>query len=209
MSIHINKIYTKGGDQGKTSLVGGARIFKGEVRLECYGTSDELNAHVGVLRTLAGTLKADYPLTYKECISSLKKIQNDLFDWGSYIANPKVSINDDKNETGNEQNTQMVKLAQNKITWLEKKIDGYTANLPALKSFTLPGGGDLNAAAHLARVVCRRWERLLWLNQETLSISTLCIKYANRLSDYFFAFSRWISMELGEEEYLWEKDLVD
>lgn len=190
MAIHLTKIYTKGGDKGSTSLVGGQRVSKSSLRLEAYGTVDELNSHVGMLRTLLNNPKGNWQIQSR---SWLELIQHELFDLGSVLATavgdhfPSMAdFEDPKRESR-----------------LEDEIDLMIANLPSLNSFVLPGGSLLNAQAHVCRTVCRRAERLVCALEEHESGRPGTLRYLNRLSDWLFAFSRYVSAEEGAPEYLW------
>ncbi|MBF0198051.1 MAG: cob(I)yrinic acid a,c-diamide adenosyltransferase [Planctomycetes bacterium] len=183
------KIYTRGGDKGSTALVGGKRVKKSDARVDVYGTADELNSHLGMLRSLLSKEKA----LFSE-LDVIKGIQNKLFDIGSYLATPK----DDAEGLG--------KIVQDpEITLLEKKIDFYSEGPPAMTTFILPGGGVVASQAHIARTVCRRLERQCVAFSEKDELDAPVMKYINRLSDFLFAFSRYISWKLGEEEFKWEK----
>ncbi|HEY2106939.1 MAG TPA: cob(I)yrinic acid a,c-diamide adenosyltransferase [Candidatus Binataceae bacterium] len=196
MAIRLTKIYTRGGDKGMTSLVGGARVPKESGRLEAYGTIDELNSIVGMVRTFAADYRErlgdDYPW-YSEM---LRRIQNQLFDVGSELATPAGVEYDGMHRMGEEE-----------VEQLEHEIDRMNEQLEDLKSFTLPGGGKLNAFLHLARTVCRRAERVCWAVKRDEQISDEVIIYINRLSDHLFVQSRWISKRLGEDEFLWDRGL--
>lgn len=148
MAIHLTRIYTKGGDKGTTALVGGQRVSKSSLRLESYGTVDELNSHIGMLRTLLGQPKGDWQIQSR---AFLEQIQHELFDLGSVLATaagdhfPSMADFEDPYRERR----------------LESEIDLMLENLPSLNSFVLPGGSMLNAHAHLARTVCRRAERIV------------------------------------------------
>lgn len=192
--VKLTKIYTKVGDGGETMLVGGERIAKTALRLEVFGTIDELNAVIGVVRTLAA--QCGNAVVAAECAEALKRIQNDLFDMGSLLAAAPGSA-----WAG------MVTLGDARTAFLESRIDAYQAALEYLFSFVLPGGGLMNAQAHVARTVCRRAERLLWHLHATEPVDAELLRYVNRLSDYLFVLSRWVSRQLGEAEYLWDTPL--
>lgn len=196
MSLKLSKIYTRGGDHGTTALVGGKRIKKSELRLESYGTTDELNAHIGIIRTTALDYRDSQPEIFIETTSVLKIVQNKLFDIGSLLATPP-----------GESYPGMPTLSISDTEFLEQKIDAYNEILETLLSFTLPGGGKLNAQAHVARTVCRRAERVLARLQEKEDLPEFSLAYINRLSDYLFIYSRWVSKKLGDEEFLWDKGI--
>ena len=177
------KIYTKTGDAGTTSLVGGKRVPKDCARLESYGTVDELNAHVGLLLTYVSENQD------RECLIS---IQNRLFVVGAQLATeapnvPSSVITDDD------------------VTNLENNIDKASEGLPKWRGFTLPGGCREAAIAHVCRTVCRRAERrILTLNSEE-EVDPQLIKYINRLSDYFYVLALRLNFLHGTEEILWQK----
>jgi cob(I)alamin adenosyltransferase len=192
--VRLSKIYTRTGDEGTTGLVGGERIRKSDLRLEAYGTVDEVNSVVGLLRT-AASASSDSAVV-EAAGTTLRMIQNDLFDIGSLLATAPGSKFDGMRE-----------FKEEHITYLEEAMDAYQDILKPLPSFVLPGGGMLNAHAHLARTVCRRCERLLWRLNDEKPVAPSLMKYMNRLSDYLFVFSRWVAVKNGEEEFLWESDI--
>ncbi len=180
------KIYTKKGDSGTTQLIGGTRVPKHHLRIEAYGTVDELNSFVGLVRDQE--IEAHHKKT-------LLEIQDRLFTIGSHLASdPEKS------------RMQIPDLKEEDIALLEKEMDSMDAQLPEMKSFVLPGGHPIVSYAHLARCVCRRAERLAVHLSETgeSTVDPLIVKYLNRLSDYFFVLSRKLCMELGAEEILWK-----
>jgi cob(I)alamin adenosyltransferase len=196
MAIRLTRIYTRTGDKGTTALVGGRRVAKEHGRIEAYGTIDELNSIVGIVRTyLPGHLARLGPEGgwYSEM---LRRIQNELFDVGSELATPL-----DGEYEG------MHRMGALEIELLEREMDRMEKSLEPLKSFTLPGGGVLNAFLHQARTVCRRAERVLWTLQREEPINDQLIIYVNRLSDHLFVQSRWIARQLGEPEFLWDRGL--
>jgi cob(I)alamin adenosyltransferase len=196
MAIRLTRIYTRTGDKGTTALVGGRRVPKDSGRIEAYGTIDELNAIVGIVRTYLpqylGALGADGGW-YS---GMLRRIQNELFDVGSELATPR-----DGEYEG------MHKMSAREAKQLEEEMDRMERELEPLKSFTLPGGGVLNAFLHQARTVCRRAERVMWRLRREEPISDQLIIYVNRLSDHLFVQSRWIAKRLGESEFLWDRGL--
>jgi cob(I)alamin adenosyltransferase len=189
-----SKIYTKGGDQGKTSLLGGERVFKNHLRISLYGELDELNSHLGYLVTL---LEPSLFLSLRE---DCKKIQHRIFDLGSYFACENGEVAEKFNVYG---------VDSEDVLFLEKKIDEYDAQLMPLKNFILPGGEPASAYAHICRTVCRRVERQLTnlYKEENLPLENknIQLSFINRLSDYFFVVSRWINYKHGAEEVLWLK----
>lgn len=178
------KIYTKTGDEGMTSLFGGKRVSKAALRIESYGTIDELNAWMGVLR--------DQPvnITRKE---TLLTIQDRLFTMGSMLAT----------EPGNTK-VKIPVLTDGDVLILEKEIDAMDAALPPMRSFVLPGGHTSVSFTHVARTVCRRAERLVIALSTAEPVDPIVIKYLNRLSDYLFVLSRKTALELNAEESPWK-----
>jgi cob(I)alamin adenosyltransferase len=178
------KIYTKTGDQGTTSLLGGTRVAKTHLRLEAYGTLDELNAFLGLVR--------DQPVNEKRS-AELKAIQDRLFTLGSHLAaepsRTKLKMPDLRNED---------------IQLLEEAIDRMETELPPLRNFILPGGHTAVSMAHVARTVCRRAERQAVALHEQEPIEEIILKYLNRLSDYLFVLARKMGHELGVEEQAWK-----
>jgi cob(I)alamin adenosyltransferase len=177
------KIYTKKGDTGQTSLIGGTRVLKSHLRIETYGTVDELNSYLGLLRTQS-IAEPDHAL--------FTAIQSQLFTIGSYLASdPETS------------KMQLPPLEESFITRLEQSIDTMEAQLPALKNFILPGGHPANAIAHVARCVCRRAERLTVALNELSPINPIILALLNRLSDWLFVYARWASFQTQSEEIPW------
>ncbi len=187
--MRIDKVYTKGGDQGETSLIGGERVSKASARIECYGTVDELNAVVGLMiEALAASSKASAFLT-----PTLRRVQNELFNLGAELACGDA-----------ETRAKLPRVEQRHVDGLERDIDAVNDELPALKSFVLPGGGWPSAYAHLARTVARRAERLVVALAATDTIGELDIQYLNRLSDAMFVWGRWCVFKDGQAEPLWD-----
>lgn len=188
--VKINKIYTKSGDAGKTHMVGGSMIEKQSLKMCCVGELDELNAHLGLVRT-----KIELSEYRPNIVSIMAKIQNDLFDIGAYIAT----------ESGDEYRTKLDFINETHISFLENAIDEVVDVVPELKSFVLPGGSELNAFLHIARAVCRRVERNLWaLKSVETDLSSNTLIYVNRLSDLLFALSRYFIIIADKKEYLWK-----
>ena len=181
------KIYTRKGDKGTTQLIGGLRVPKHHIRIEAYGTVDELNAHIGMLRDQ----EASAP--YRE---ELIKIQNLLFTIGSLLA-----------EQQGGSGMKLPELKEEDVEGLENLIDQMEEGLPEMKSFVLPGGHPTVSITHIARCVCRRAERAVSYLDEREQINGLIIKYLNRLSDMLFMMSRRISHDVGAEEIPWKPDL--
>lgn len=178
------KIYTKTGDKGETSLIGGTRVAKHHIRIDAYGTIDELNSHIGLIRDqqIDGQSK-----------QVLIEIQDRLFTIGSFLASDpeksKMKIPDLKEED---------------ITLLEQEMDKMNEKLPEMRSFILPGGHTTVSFCHIARCVCRRAERLTIHLSENSFVSDLVVKYLNRLSDYLFVLSRKFIQDLNVQEIPWK-----
>ncbi len=179
------KIYTKTGDDGTTGLFGGERVSKDAVRIESYGTVDELNSAVGIVRCHNSDSKIDL---------MLHQIQNDLFNLGADLATP-VSVKSDH----------IVRMELKDAEALEKWIDELDADLPALTNFILPGGTPAASYLHLARNVCRRAERLAVKLAHEEKIGQAVLIYLNRLSDLMFVMARWANHRAGKEETKWTK----
>jgi cob(I)alamin adenosyltransferase len=177
------KIYTKTGDQGETSLFAGGRVRKNHLRVEAYGTVDELNSCLGLARSFNLPAQAD---------AWLEIVQNDLFTLGADLATPDAA----KAEW-------LVRVKMEQVTPLEGWIDAMDADLPPLKNFILPGGTSGAGALHLARTICRRAERIAVQLGEEDTINTLVIMYLNRLSDFLFTLARWVNFQAGESETKW------
>jgi len=177
------KIYTKTGDKGDTALFGGSRVSKGALRIESYGTVDELNSYVGLLR--------DQEVN-KGRKEFLIEIQDRLFTIGSLLAT----------EPGNNK-VKIPALSNADVEVLEREIDNMETTLPPMKSFVLPGGHQSVSFGHITRTVCRRSERLVIRLNESEKVDPLVIIYLNRLSDYFFVLCRKMAHELKAEETPW------
>ena len=186
------KIYTKTGDKGQTSLVGGARVAKSDPRLEAYGTVDELNSVLGVLR--AAVPNAGLGPLAAQLDSSLQAIQNSLFNIGSHLACEDEKIR-----------PSLPALSETQISALEKDMDSWENELPPLKNFILPGGSALAAFAHHARTVCRRVERECARLDGKVTIDTSHMIFINRLSDWLFLFARLSNYKLKIADTPWTK----
>ena len=186
--LAINRIYTRGGDKGQTALVGGQRVGKDDPRIECYGTVDELNSHIGLASVLAGAQSATRDLE-----TILTRVQNELFNLGSILATLPEDVG-----------PQQPRVTEAEVKQLEREIDGMNEGLPALRSFVLPGGSMLCAQLHVCRTVCRRAERLLVAFGRTNAVPDQSVQYLNRLSDALFVWSRWANMRLESAEVLWQ-----
>jgi len=184
--IALNRIYTKTGDQGETHLAGGQRVAKDSLRIECYGTVDELNAFVG----MAGITSAE---SIPELAAILKRIQHELFNLGSILATKPQDVH-----------PKQARITTAEIAQLETEIDRMNAELAPLRSFVLPGGSRLNTELHACRTICRRAERIAVRLAREEEIPPETIQYLNRLSDAFFVWSRWANHVLSVPETLWE-----
>lgn len=192
--MRLTKIYTKIGDKGGTTLASGEKISKAALRLEAYGTVDELNSWMGVLRDQV-KLQTEFQAHWLD--QSLERIQNELFDLGGELATPTKHLNIEK---------QRVVSAED-VTLLEHEIDTVNENLAPLANFVLPGGHICNSTAHVARTVCRRAEReLVRLRIEETDVRGETQIYLNRLSDWLFVMGRLISQQLGCPEVLWQQN---
>ncbi len=180
------KIYTRTGDEGTTGLLGGGRVSKSDRRLSAYGTIDELNAVLGVVRAAGVSSRCD---------EILLRLQSQMFHLGAELATPKTSHS-------------ATEVLQDKvIAELEAQIDTLEKGLPPLKAFILPGGSPAAAALHLARCVCRRAERLVVALSEQAQVRPLVLKYVNRVSDLLFVLARTVNAEAGVGDTEWEKGL--
>ncbi len=194
--VRLSRIYTRTGDKGTTALVGGRRVPKDSLRLEAYGMVDELNSIVGIVRTYVPTYRERLGDDFEWYSEMLRRIQNELFDVGSELATPP-----DGEYEG------MHKMGEGEVKTLEEEMDRMEKELETLKSFTLPGGGVLNAFLHQARTVCRRAERVCWALHREEPINEQLIVYVNRLSDHLFVQSRWVAKRADEPEFLWDRGL--
>ena len=185
--VRINSVYTRTGDSGDTGLVGGARAPKDDLRIEAYGTVDELNATLGMVRSALATSAAG---DHMEPI--IARIQNELFDLGATLATPDP-----------QKRAQMPSVGLSSITRLEDELDAMNDELPELKSFVLPGGGPVSAVLHLARTIARRAERRVVTLAREGGVGEYDVPYLNRLSDALFVFGRWAAKVDGHTEPLW------
>ncbi len=177
------KIYTRTGDKGTTSLFSGGRVPKHHLRVESYGTVDELNSLLGLARAHGTAAQTD---------ADLGPIQHQLFNLGADLATPLDAPT-----------SYVVRMDAATITWLEESIDRMTAELPDLRYFILPGGSPAGATLHVARTVCRRAERLVAALQENEPTGEYVLPYLNRLSDYLFTLARWENQAAGISEERW------
>lgn len=184
----LNRIYTRGGDKGETSLVGGQRVPKNSHRIECYGTVDELNAFIGMACDTAGESDATARL-----VGILRRVQHELFNAGSILATRVEDIHPKQPRVSGED-----------VKQLEAEMDEMNSDLPKLRSFVLPGGSRLNTELHACRTICRRAERIAVTLAGEEEIPAEVIPYLNRLSDALFVWSRWANRQLNVPEILWE-----
>jgi cob(I)alamin adenosyltransferase len=195
VAIRITKVYTRHGDKGETHLVGGARVAKDAPRIESYGTIDELNAVLGIVRAFND--EAPHTTFSTRLDQILRQVQNELFDLGSELA-----TSPDAAWEG------MIRIGPEQIRVLERTIDECQRDLAPLESFILPGGGTIAAFLHQARTVCRRAERDILRLMRKEEVGEHVLGYVNRLTDLHFLLSRWTSHHTGEPEYQWEKGLT-
>jgi cob(I)alamin adenosyltransferase len=184
------KIYTKSGDKGETSLFGGTRVPKYHLRIEAYGTIDELNSYIGLIRDQ----KVD-EITAKNLI----KIQQELFTIGSMLATPPEK---EKLKSGKDR-LKIYKIDEHSITFLENEIDSINETIPPMTHFVLPGGHTTVSYCHIARCVCRRAERISTQLSDESKIDAKILTYLNRLSDYIFVLARKLTYDLKAKEIKW------
>jgi len=190
--VAINRVYTRKGDDGATSLVGGQRLPKHDLRIEAYGAVDELNSFVGVARQSVSECAVHAPAV-APLDGALNRVQHELFNLGSILATLPADVH-----------PKQPRVTEDDVARLEGEMDACNAQLEPLRSFVLPGGSRLNAELHVCRTVCRRAER---------AVSALCsegteasaeLAYLNRLSDAFFVWSRWVIAVMDGDELLWD-----
>jgi cob(I)alamin adenosyltransferase len=190
--VALNRIYTKRGDAGETSLAGGQRVAKDSLRIETYGTVDELNAVVGLAHASCEEF-LETNLQMGVLLAILRRVQHELFNLGSILATKPEDVH-----------PKQPRITAAEVEQLEREIDAMNQELPPLRSFVLPGGTRLNAELHLTRTVCRRAERLLVALSRTEEVPPETIQYLNRLSDAMFVWSRWVNCMINAPEVLWE-----
>lgn len=184
--IALNRIYTRRGDRGETSLAGGQRLPKDALRIDCYGTVDELNAFMGL-----ACISAHESLP--QLANILRRVQHELFNLGSILATRTEDIH-----------PKQARITAADVEQLEQEIDRMNEQLAPLRSFVLPGGSRLSADLHVCRTVCRRAERIAVALAREEEIPAEALQYLNRLSDALFVWSRWVNHQLGVPEALWE-----
>jgi cob(I)alamin adenosyltransferase len=195
VAIRITRVYTRRGDRGETDLVGGQRVPKDSARIDAYGAVDELNAALGVARAV-NTSVGGRTAVGRQLEGVLRKLQNELFDLGGELATPAAEFRDG-----------MFRVGEAEVKALEATMDRCQKDLQPLKSFVLPGGGQVSAFLHVARTVCRRAERDVLRLMRTEDVGEWPLAYLNRLSDLLFVLSRWVGHHRREREYLWERPL--
>ncbi len=183
--MNISKVYTRTGDAGQTSFVSGTRVDKDDVRVEAYGTIDELNSNLGVL---LHSTKLDNP----EVIAIVRKAQNKLFNIGGYLANDKAD--------------KLYGVTQEDVAELERTMDQMNETIPPAQGFVLPGGTRLSAQADRCRTITRRAERRVVTLAKVATVDPLVLEYLNRLSDFFFVFARYNNIQNQVEEIYWDKN---
>jgi cob(I)alamin adenosyltransferase len=190
--IALNRIYTKRGDSGETSLAGGQRVSKDSARIEAYGTVDELNAFTGLAVVSCEEMITRDP-RMGLLLVILRRVQHELFNLGSILATLPEDVH-----------PKQARITSAEVSQLEREIDAMNESLPSLRSFVLPGGTRINAELHVARTICRRAERQLIALVRTEEAPAEAIRYLNRLSDAMFVWSRWVNHATGAPEILWE-----
>lgn len=192
--MRISKVYTRSGDAGKTRLAGGQEVWKDSLRVEAYGTVDELNSVIGLARALNAE-QPDRVQTKETLEDHLRWIQNKLFDVGGILATAP-----------GETFKNMPVVTADHVERLERLIDACQEDLEPLKEFILPGGGKVSGFLHQARTICRRAERLCVSLSREEEVSPELVRFLNRLSDALFVLARWVAKTQGEPEYLWERE---
>jgi cob(I)alamin adenosyltransferase len=188
--VTLSRIYTRTGDSGDTGLTGGSRVPKDDLRIDVYGTVDELNAFVGLARSSA----LDQTQSKDDSLArDLLRVQHQLFNLGSMLSTPPGQLKPTQPQ-----------VVPKDVDWLEQAMDRITPTLPELRSFVLPGGSSMNAILHVARAVCRRAERLCVTLRREGGCGDLEVRYLNRLSDALFVWSRRAAAQQGARETLWD-----
>ena len=187
-----SKIYTRGGDTGNTSLIGGKRVKKCSLRLEAYGTIDELSAHIGLLGSM---LRSDAELSHLDA-QLLEWLQSRLFDVGTHLAMP----------CENPDSLPACSITEGHVAHLEATIDHLDSQLEPLRSFILPGGTMAASQSHVCRTVCRRAERLITALADEAPVCPILQSFINRLSDFFFIYARIINKTKRVDEISWQND---
>ncbi|MBL4890080.1 MAG: cob(I)yrinic acid a,c-diamide adenosyltransferase [Candidatus Lindowbacteria bacterium] len=193
--IRIYKTYTRTGDDGTTGIIGGVRVKKDSLRIESYGTTDELQAHLGAIWVSLKAAKKNKKESTK-LAKMMKIILNDMFDLGSMLATPFDRPELMRNP-----------ITPDRIKYLEDRMDEWTPQLKPLPSFTLSGGGEFSVKCHIARTVCRRAERVIFKFARKEDVPEEVLHYINRLSDFLFVLGRYLATLFKEEEALWDTPL--
>jgi len=188
--MRIHKVYTRTGDDGMTALVGGERVPKDSLRIESYGTVDELQSVLGMLRAALSEAGNG------DIVGHIHQVQQDLFDLGSTLSTPPQHADKVRNP-----------ITAERIAWLEETMDIWNEELPPLRSFVLSGGGRFSALGHVARTVCRRGERIVLRLAREEEVPPEVLRYLNRLSDFLFVLARHLARIFGEDEPLWDTPL--
>jgi cob(I)alamin adenosyltransferase len=184
------KLYTKGGDKGKTSLIGGQRVAKNDIRVEAYGTVDELTAHIALF---ADRLTLRCKDIAEQIIPDIKRINSALMTVEAHLA------------VGTGGEDKIAPLPDEVVAWIESRIDALQAELKPITCFTIPGGCEMTSLCHICRTVCRRAERRAVDVDQSYGVDKNSMLLLNRLSDYFYALGRVLCDKLGEKEFLWTK----
>ncbi len=190
--LAINRVYTRRGDQGDTSLAGGQRVAKDSPRIEAYGTVDELNAFLGAARVTAAE-RAATDAKLAPLVPILLRVQHELFNLGSILATLPEDVH-----------PKQARITDADSAQLESEIDRMNAGLPAIRSFVLPGGSRLDADLHICRTVCRRAERAVVALSRIEPVPPEAVRYLNRLGDALFVWCRWASQVTDAPETLWD-----
>jgi len=190
--VSINRVYTRKGDDGQTRLVGGQKVPKDSLRIQAYGTVDELNAFVGQACETARLAMTAYP-ALQPMTDVLTRVQHELFNLGSILATLPEDVHPNQPQ-----------ITKGNVKQLENEIDSVNEHLPALKSFVLPGGCQLNIDLHICRTICRRAERRCVSLSKEETVPAEAMRYLNRLGDAFFVWSRWSSQLMNAPETLWD-----
>jgi cob(I)alamin adenosyltransferase len=193
--LAINRVYTRQGDGGETALAGGQRVPKDGLRIEAYGTVDELNSFLGTARATVSEAALQAP-PIALLAGILLRVQHELFNLGSILATLAEDVH-----------PKQARVTDAEVAQLEKEMDLMNEVLPPLRSFVLPGGSRLNAELHICRTICRRAERACVTLSRAETIPPETVRYLNRLSDALFVWSRWASHVTGTPETLWEPNL--
>jgi cob(I)alamin adenosyltransferase len=192
--MRITKVYTRTGDAGQTRLAGGQQVWKDSLRVEAYGTVDELNASLGVTQAALAEVLGTIPAA-ERLAEELLWIQHKLFDGGAILATaPGQSF------------PSMPVITEQDVTRLERLMDECQKDLKPLKEFILPGGGKVSSLLHQARTICRRAERICVRLSKEEPVDAVIVKFLNRLGDALFVLARWVAKALGERELLWQRD---